>query len=95
MNHFNLTDNLADSELAELMTDHHFMLGEQHPAAFTLEIQDMKQYRPDLDDHQCWEVLRYCFSQYDATDLNWSVISSIAVLFYGPAAEKKIDQPAT
>ena len=54
--------------------------------AFLWHIDDVKQQRPDLNEEQCWEVLKNCRKHHDASiGMNWDVIDCVADMLFGTA----------
>jgi hypothetical protein len=54
--------------------------------AIIWDIDDVRGFRPDLSDEQCWQVLRECELKYDAgVGINWEVLELRAAdLFVEP-----------
>lgn len=78
--------DLADED--ELTVDVDHCLAQHHTIAFTWHIDDVKQQRPDLDDEQCWQVLKECRQHHNATiGMNWDVIDCVADMLFGSAPE--------
>ena len=78
--------------LEELLSQHDFtdvdididdLLADRQEIAIIWKIDDVKQQRPDLDDDQCWEVLKQCQHDHDANiGMTWHVIDCVADMLY-------------
>ena len=72
--------------LTEIDVDVDDLLAESHAIAFIWNIEDVKQQRPDLDDDQCWEVLKQCQHDHDANiGMTWHTIDCVANMLFGQA----------
>jgi hypothetical protein len=61
------------------MESHETTTYPQDSIAILWHIDDVRNVRPDLDDTQCREVLRYCEDRHDAEiGINWDVIRTVA-----------------
>ena len=55
-----IDEMLEFSDIADHEIDVDELLQEQHIMADFWHVEDVKEHRPDLNDSQCWEVLKLC-----------------------------------
>ena len=63
--------------------DVHALLAERRQITIVWDIADVKEVRPDLDDEQCWQVLRQVERWHDASiGISWDILSGMAAWLY-------------
>jgi predicted P-loop ATPase len=66
------------------------ILAERRQIAIIWSIEDVKEKRPDLDEDQCWEVLKRCEKVHNYNyGFTWHLIESVAEFLFGDAPERE------
>ena len=70
--------------------DIHALLAERKQIAAIWGIEDVQEIRCDLDEDQCWDVLKQCEKQHDCNyGITWDLIECVAQYLFGDAPENE------
>ncbi len=75
-----------DQRVAGIEIDVHELLAGRQQIAVIWSLSDVQEVRPDLNQNQCWDVLRACRLNHDAElGISWDVLRSQAEALFGAA----------
>ncbi len=84
----NLSQLPASAQTMQVELDVHELLARDQVIGVFWCVEDVQSCRPDLDEDQCWQVLRQVRRYHDCNDgINWDMLDTVAEILFGPAEE--------
>jgi hypothetical protein len=84
-----LFDGNAIGQKHAFHIDIHELLAENRTIGHLWSVAEVQDMRPDLDDHQAWQVLQTVMDRLDSRDgISWDTIGVIADELFGPEPER-------